>query len=477
MKRLIARPRVLLCFLALIVFAVLWSVWYWGYRYTLVWLEGYSYFSTLPDFVSVLSHFPDDLLKYMGAFFLQFFAHPAWGAAIQAGFAAWVVVVSGTIVIRLFRNSGGLLWLSLLPLPFFIFYQYWDLTLERSMVWCLTMGGVLLLVYAFSCWKRMEWQVPDWLRHPVVLLVVFIVSLSSSLYFLLAFDERTRNHERIACVEYWGERQDWNKILELVPPQVARQNNLMRRYALLALSETGRLSEQVFRYGISQSGDFLFADRDEPFCCNFNALFYQSIALPNEVIHQTYQQGLQSSFGFGFAALRRLADTYIELKDYTMAKKYVDILSHSFGRGDWVKERMPELAEMKEAVPAYTMKGEPFTVASVLETVSSVYDRYPNNRKYADLLLCGILADRNGNSFYQVFQIVARHLYAHGERIPHYYEEALLVISASEKDIPVKYRISEETQKRFRDFISLMEAGKLKLAKKKYPDTYWSYIF
>ena len=143
----------------------------------------------------------------------------------------------------------------------------------------------------------------------------------------------------------------------------------------------------------------------------------------------------------------------------------------------WVDGRLPKLESIKDMTPSYTMEGAPFTIGTFLETMSSVYDRYPDNRKYADLLLCGILADKNGNSFYQVFKIIAQHLYANGERIPRYYEEALLLISPHEKDILEKYNISKDSQERYNVFMQLVKTGRINVAKRKYPDSFWSYIY
>lgn len=469
--------RALLCLQSLFLFVGIGTIWYSCYYYSLLWLEGYSYFTSLPDLKSVLALFPDDAFKYAGAFLLQFFYNPLCGAAIQAGFATWIMICTGIIVIKLCRKPSEMLWLAFIPVPFYIFGQFWDLSLERSVIWCLSALGIMCFVCLISLWKQPAFTFYKWLRHPIIRILIPLVSFVLSAYFLLGYDKGNKNQELFGKLEYLGSHQQWEEILSLIPPQDAQQNELKRRYALLALSETGRLSEHMFRYGITNPREFLFFNREEPFCRNFNTLFYRSIGLPNEVIHQCYQLGIQSNFGFSFTVLRRLADTYIELKDYELAKKYMDILSHSFFQKTWVEERIPLLKAIKGQKPEYVMKGESFTVGSFLETISSVYDRYPQNRKYADLLLCGILADKNGNSFYQVFQIIAKHLYANGEKIPRYYEEALLLISPHEKDILEKYSISQESKDRFQIFTQMVKSGRINAAKMKYPDSFWAYIY
>ena len=123
----------MVCLQGLILFGVLGGVWYVNYYYHLRWLEGYSYFTTLPDFAVIQAQFPDDALKYVGAFLLQLFYEPIWGAAIQAGFAVWIFLCGAMIVGCLFKSAVKMLWLTALPLPFFVFGQFWDLSLESEL--------------------------------------------------------------------------------------------------------------------------------------------------------------------------------------------------------------------------------------------------------------------------------------------------------------------------------------------------------
>lgn len=477
MKRFLSNPRNILCLQALVLFIVLWATWYYSFYYSLLWLEGYSYFTSLPDLTSVLALMPDDIYKYMGAYLLQFFFNPFWGAMIQAAFPTWILICTGICILRLFRNTQGLVWLAFIPVPMFIINQFWDLSLERSVYWCVWATIIMLVVVLLSLKWRMNLPSMKALRHPVAMVLMPVLAIGASMFILTKYDVRNKNQEIFSELEYLGEHRQWNKILEMIPPQDAQRNELKRRYALLALTETGKLSEQLFRYGITNPREFLFFNREEPFCRNFNALFYREMGMPNEVIHQCYQLGVQSNFGFSFTVLRRLTDTYLGLKDYRLAKKYLDILKHSSYQKEWVDSRLPILEEIKDATPDYEMRDIPFTVGSFLETASSMVDRYPQNRKFSDLLLCGILAEKNGNNFYPVFQIIAKRMYANGEKIPHYYEEALLMIAEHEKDILEKYQISQDSKNRYQDFMNMVKMGRIGAAKMKYPDTFWAYVY
>ena len=73
--------------------------------------------------------------------------------------------------------------------------------------------------------------------------------------------------------------------------------------------------------------------------------------------------------------------------------------------------------------------------------------------------------------------MIAPIYYAKGERIPRYYEEALLLISLQDKYIMKRYNISLDAQKRFYEFMTHYQQGKFNLAKSKHPDPFWSPIF
>ena len=109
---------------AVTLFVVLWCMWYFCYHHSLLWLEGFSYFSTLPDVLSLSVVLPDGILKYAGAFLLQFYYYPVVGAALQALYAVVIMLCAMVVVIRLFDNPSHLLWLAAVPVPFFVGGQY-----------------------------------------------------------------------------------------------------------------------------------------------------------------------------------------------------------------------------------------------------------------------------------------------------------------------------------------------------------------
>ena len=96
---------------------------------------------------------------------------------------------------------------------------------------------------------------------------------------------------------------------------------------------------------------------------------------------------------------------------------------------------------------------------------------------YADYLLCGLLARKDGNEFYPAFQVVASRQYANGERLPHYYEEALMLIAPQEPEVLEKYNISSEVREAFPDAMRMVKAGEIGRLKTIIPNSYWAYFF
>ena len=464
----------MLLLLTFIGLTVLWRI---KYPYFLIWLEGFTYFDTLPDFSTVLLNLPGDIFRYIGAFILQFYSHALTASLIQAALSI-VFIVSIYLLIRNVVSEGGnLIWVAYLPLPLFIYYQLSDLTLSRSLA-CISIVLLLLaLVGIIRIWKKISIPVPGFLRSTFWASLMLGLALVASIAIFYVDGPLSSKHEDVARLEHYAETRQWDKILETVSRQESVKNEYLRKYVLLALSETGRLPEYALSYGLANADDFVFQNIQEPFCLNFNVMFYKQLGFYNYAIYQIYQQAVQSTPGMSFDSMRQLIDIYLEIKDYELAKKYMDILSHSTCHGKWLEARSAKLESIRNEEPLYHDENPRYTLMSFLPDISAMVDRYPCDRKYADYLLCGVLSQKDGNTFYSVFEIIAQTLYPNGENIPKLYQEALLLIASHEPEVLQKYKISKEVWDKFVDFTDLMRAGKTAQAKRKYSDTYWAHVY
>lgn len=464
-------------FYAVCIFVCLWCTWYFNFYHALMWYEKYSYFSTLPDLTALAAQFPNDLLIYFGAFLLQFFYYPAIGAAIQAGLAVFVFLCGAAVIVRLLSHPTHFLWIALLPVTLMVKQQFWDISLTGTLMWCIGSAALALMVYVITIFWHRRLSTPSFLRHPIIIGVASVALMCLSVYNLAFKDQSCRSYQYYFHLEHLAESRQWDALLDIATPEMAQSDKMVRRYAVLALLEKGRLADEMFLYGITSPDDFWFADYDEPLCYDYNALLFRSLNMPNEVIHQTFQQQLQSNFGTSFNALRRLAETNLETKNYILAKKYMDVLSHSTLMKGWVEEKKPQLETIKNSEPVFEAKGEQFYGRNILVTMAEMADRYPDNPKYAHLLLCGLLARKDVNYFYVSFKMAANHLYAHGEPIPRYYQEALMLIATKKPEILEKYHISQEIQKDFERATAMVRNGQGGQLWTLLPNSFWLYFF
>lgn len=456
----------------IIVFLILWGGWFFIFPDYLRWLESISFFSTLPDFTMLHFHLPEEFFSYCGAFLLQFYAYPAVGAAIQTAFPFLCVLCLQSMIRRIFKDSDNLSHLAFIALPVLVYLLADDASLVRSCITLTCFAAAALAVFLLTLVIKPRISVPEILKGRWMV-TVSLAAACLSVYFI--YDGPVdKDYEEACHLEYLGCQGNWEEILEIVTPKDAARNELKRKYALLALAETGKLTESALRYGLSGSEDFVFTEPKTLLTFNFNMLFYRSLGMANPIVQLAYQQETLSHTGLTFSAVRMLADTYLKLKDYNLAKRYIDILSHSTCHRRWVNERLPELEAIKSAEPEYYASGERFSLQTFAGDMWAMLTRYPDNSVYADYYLCGVLAEKDGNRFYKAFNVIAPELYPDGKGIPRLYQEALCPIVG--QVVSEGYHIDDDVWNSFLGFNDCLRKGRQSEAKRKYAGTYWNYV-
>ena len=268
MKKSFFTPVRSLLVIAALLFVVFWSVWFFCYRHFLIWLEGYSFFSTLPDFASQYFSIKEGLPGYIGAFLHQFYHTPLLGAAIQSLLTVIPAFCLGIILIRLFKNPEAILWVSVIPLAFITYRQFWDFHLYYTVTADIASLILMVLTLAVTAFVKPEWKVPERMGNIYLNMALTVVAASVSVWFIARDENGKRTHEEYTRLEYLGENRRWDDILDTVSPKDARTDELKRAYALLALSESGLLTEHAFRYGLQGESDFVFTDKISPLCLN-----------------------------------------------------------------------------------------------------------------------------------------------------------------------------------------------------------------
>ena len=462
--------------LILITFVLLWAGWYFCYPYFLRWLEGFSFFTTLQDFAAVDLDMPKDIFKYVGMFLLQFYAIPLAGPALHALYPVLVLLCVYVIVRRLSDRSDNLMWLAFLPLPLVVYCQLDDMKLVKTMTVLACAAMVMIAVCAFTYKRKPFRSMPAFMHNRYLALVLIVVSVAASVTVIFRNDKLQRNIEDAAYLDYLAENQEWDEILKAVSAKESAKYDFKRSHVLLALSEKGMLPDYAFKYGLSSSSDFVYDSPQDPFQCKFNSIFYRALGKNNPAAYNTYLYTLQTVTGPTFYWIRTLVDINIEHKNYLLAKKYIDILEHTACHGKWVRERLPELEAIKSMEPEYPSAEDRFFTEHFKKDISNMVIRNQSDRKYADYLLCGILADKDVADFIQAFEVISPSLYPDG-KVPGLYQEALLLAVHQMPELLQMYDIDDEIHSRYNDFISLINSGKGTQALRKYAGTYWAYVY
>ena len=369
-----------------------------------------------------------------------------------------------------------LFWMPFAVMPAVVYAQMDDMTLVQTCAIAAAVALLAAVVFVVTIFVKSRVQLPAFLRHKLLIFIVPAVCVLLSLNFI-----RTapicRQYEDVACLAYMAEHEMWDDIMQSVGRKDAVSNEYKKKYMLLSLIETGNLPDHAFKYGLSSSADFVFADAADPLALQYNARYYRALGLYNAVIYYAYQQSLQSLPGISSDAVRTLADAYIGLKDFELAKKYVDVLDHAPCNGKWVRERRARLDAIKGFKTDYAMEGERFVLQDFYKDMSALVTRYPQEKMYADILLCALLADKDGNNFVSVFDMVYDSVYKDAPAVPELYQEALCLVASHEPEILEMYRIDETVWTRYKDFAAMMSQGKTSQALRKYADSYWVYSY
>ena len=457
-------------------FILMWAVWFFLCPNYLRMLEGFDFFTTLPDFWNLNLEIPKPVFMYASSFLLQFYGIPAIGAAIQALLTILMVLCVNAVVKMFFKDSDGLHWISFLVAPFFTVLLAKDLTLMNALIYLAASAGAVAVLRLSTLKMKPCIPLPKFFSNCWLGTVVIALSIAASGCAIFTKHVKT-GVEKLSYLDHLVGEQEWEEILDTVKPHDAFASEYLRRYALLALVETDQLADKAFMYGLSGLNDYFYHKPEAPILRNFNMKFYNTIGMYNPAVYHSYQQALLFPLGMSFDAARSLADIYLKVKDYALAKRYLEILDNSTFHGAWVKDRLPALEAIKGATPEYEADPSKIMLGNFKYDLPLMIDRNPEDSRYAHMYLCGLLADKQGGLFYERFCETLAAEYAEGKKMPKVYQEAVLMALTSRPEELKKHDIDPEMQEKFMDFAKLVGSGRDAMAKRKYAGSYWAYLY
>lgn len=462
---------------SLVLLPLVYLFWILIYPNTLRWMEAMSFFSTLPDFTQLQVRYLADYPDYVGAFLLQFYRWAWLGALLQTLFA-WLVMFSADVVVYRLTKRSDRMWLSFVAVGALLAFQAQFTMLGNTLLIVVVSLVVALLTWLVTS-KKDDRSKPNlsplnlYILPSILIVAGCVVSYST---------KENRVRERIYRVEFLAEQGEWDKILKIVTPEVAAQDPVRRRYALLALLENGQLSNKMFSYGVTSSDDFFFPHSVDHIGLSFNGYFNKSLSADNEAMHSWFQLNSISRFGYSARAMRGIVDTALKQRDVALAEKYIRILLSSTCHKNWVKPRIKQLSALRyEPKVENNPESDIWSVwhgehPVVIET-AGLFEADPTNKKLADVLCCGLLASRQLPKFMNVFNYALANAYKGIRHIPIHYEEALLLASRQDPSVLQRFPISSFKQSEFQRFAAFMDSGNTTQAAKVHGNTYWAYHF
>ena len=462
---------------SLLLLPLVFLFWLVVYPNTLRWMEGVSFFSVLPDFTQLQVRYAEDYPDYVGAFLLQFYRWPVLGALIQTLFA-WVVMLSVDVILYRLVRRQRLMWLTFVVVGAMLSVQVKYHELGEVIIFAvgaLLLAGLVTLFTSNKGWIKSE--KPTRLTHYVLPLVLMVLGCVASYS-----TKEYRVREKIYRLEHLAEGENWDKILEVVTHEVSANDQVARRYALLALLEKGMLSNKMFSYTITSADDFYFPHSLDFIGLSFNGYFSKSIGANNEAIHSYFQLNSIARFGYSARSLRGIVDALLRQGDDVLAEKYIRILLSSATNKSWAKTRIQKLRELKlEPQVEPTPESDIWSVwhgenPVVIES-AGLLEADPMNRKVADVLCCALLASRQLPEFLQILDSTLSYASKGMKSLPLHYEEAVLLMSRQDPSLLQHFPVGSFKYNEFNRFAQMMDAKNSAGAREAFKGTFWAYYY
>lgn len=295
-------------------------------------------------------------------------------------------------------------------------------------------------------------------------------------YISIIGSKEVRKEEKLAQVRVDTRRQEWGKLVLDVSPKDAENDRRLMPYVFLAQSVANTLGSQMFQYPIQGPEDF---DTQGDNSLNgelFSSFLADNLGCTNEAIHHIFQFSCHMPHGMCHLTLYQLIRYNIEAQNFTMVRKYAEILSHSPKN----KKRMLQILEMyADAVDApYTERApEGLPVGADARVISDNPAMNMGNMRL-DGLNTQAAVDR-----FLAYMLLYGHLEGFAETvmsiewpngvIPKHWQEALLVagVSPDFKGIPDVKRMT------FEQFNIAASSGDPDRIERVGKDSYWLYYY
>lgn len=398
--------------------------------YTIIWKESIGLFLNTPDFMREVGGSSLPLSSLIAAFLTQFFRYRIIGPAVIAALI--------TIIFLLARFATRRLGLRCDSVCAAIAGAAFYLTASGR----LEMGVLMLLICAAAAvvaaifFKKKPFGKTGALDMTVS--AVVIVACVTA----IAFKPGIKRFEDWCAIEYGCYVSDWDLVLSRATPEKCEDDRMMTPFALLALNCKNELADKMFSYPVSGEEDLHTEGVSSFQGYLFDALLYRELGSVNEWVHGLWQAACSTPHTNCFLLLRELVASNYSSGNYTLARKYCDILSRSnchkrfTGRYYSLMEGLEDAPadSTAESATALMMSHTPVTNLISLSEIGIDSPIAP------DRLFCSLLARKDLDSFALLFPAAADRY----QRMPRHYQEALAVLDILPEKVSPEVRAEYE---------------------------------
>lgn len=303
--------------------------------------------------------------------------------------------------------------------------------------------------------------------------------LISAIPFHYAYHNGKNSEERFRQLEQAAEENDWLKVKAITQDPESWSNPLFLRYALLAESELGTLSNNLFKYPVNSTTDLYFwrhtGNKD---CSFFNSLFYRNIGVADEYMHQIFEMGTKIHPQMSARTIRHLTEAAIMQHDQKLAKKYYMLACHSQKNKNWQRKakQMLEKLNVENTSTNSVPERSGFFIGTFLPKIEFTYMAVDDtsNLKRITYMLCSTLLEQDLQKFQNGLMYFEKQLPA---QLPEAFLEAYLILKTMNPQLNLKFTLHEEKTRNWIQFLDLKENQDFQRISQYYSGSYWNYYF
>lgn len=282
--------------------------------------------------------------------------------------------------------------------------------------------------------------------------------------------------EEFYQMEQSAEIGDWNAVLKLANSKRPEYSDLHLRYALLAENELGTLADHLFFYPVNSTTDLFFWRQNEENESLFNGLFYKSVGVADEYMHQIFEMGTSTRGGMSARTIRHLTEAAIMQEDKMLANKFYTIALKSQKEEPWTTNTGYKLKTLnqknidKNAIP----ERSDFFIGSYTPKTEFIYmaQNDSNNIKRINLMLCSLLLEKDLPHFQKAL-VMYQGLFRN--YLPTSYAEAYLLLTMANQEFKLPLNISNAKIHEWEAFLQLLNQNRIDEINRQYPNSYWFY--